>query len=129
VFNQLAAFELMKKLKVAIPKMEDKWFYHCARELYVPKDLINTMLLKGVPKGPKLPTYFVAFDLLAKEIETKAYLLPHIQAYAKGITQGELVINTVGLNVDGINLNQGPRCSKSILPVMVPLFSRTSKCL
>jgi hypothetical protein len=61
-----------------------------------------------MPKGPKPLTYFVTFDLLATEIETKANFFSHIQAYAKGITQGKLVISTVkGLNDDSIDLNTG----------------------
>jgi DMATS type aromatic prenyltransferase len=109
VFNQVAAFDLMKKLKAALPKMEDKWFYHCARELYVPKDLINIMLaVNGPPKGPRPPTCFLAFDLNGNDIETKAYFFPHIRAYQLGITQGELIINTVkGFNGDGVDMNPG----------------------
>jgi DMATS type aromatic prenyltransferase len=106
VFNQRAGFDLMKRLKTAMPDMQDDWFYHCARELYVPKDLINMMLLVGgPPKGPKPPTVFIAFDLNDK-IETKAYFFPHIRAKVLGITQGELILNTVrGFNGNGIDLN------------------------
>jgi DMATS type aromatic prenyltransferase len=108
-FNQVAAFDLMKKLKTTMPNLEDSWFYHCAKELYVPKDLINIMLLvKGPPKGPRPPTCFLAFDLLKNDIETKAYFFPHIRAFQLGITQGELIINTVkGLNGNGIDMNPG----------------------
>jgi DMATS type aromatic prenyltransferase len=106
VFNHKAGFELMKKLKVAMPEMEDAWFHHCAKELYVSKDTINMILaVKGIPKA-KPPTVFIAFDLLEKDIETKAYFFPHMSAFLAGITQGEMVINTVkGLNEDGIDMN------------------------
>jgi DMATS type aromatic prenyltransferase len=108
VFNHKAAFDLMKKLKAANPKMEDSWFYHCAKELYVTKETINMILMaKGIPEK-KPPTVFLAFDLLDKEIETKAYFFPHMRAYMQGITQGEMIIRTVkGLNEPGIDLNPG----------------------
>lgn len=110
-FNQKAAFELMRRLKPAMPAMEDAWFWHCAKELYVPKDLINIMLLvKGPPKpgDKKPPTCFLAFDLNDGEIETKAYFFPHIRAFQMGISRGELVINTVkGFNGNGIDMNPG----------------------
>ncbi|RDW59971.1 aromatic prenyltransferase [Coleophoma cylindrospora] len=105
-FNQVAAFELMRKLKLAFPKMEDSWFYHCAKQLYVTKDVVDMILaVKGVPKA-KPPTCFLAFDLVGQEVETKAYFFPHMRAYLMGVTQGELVINTVkGLNGSSIDFN------------------------
>lgn len=109
VFNQKAALELMRKLKPTMPNMVDDWFWHCAKHLYVPNDLINIMLMvKGPPKGPKPPTCFVAFDLNDGEIETKAYFFPHIKAYSMGITQGKLIIDTVrGMNSDICDMNPG----------------------
>lgn len=86
----------MKSLKGVVPSLDDSWFYHCARELYVPKDLINIMLaVQGPPKGPKPPTCFVAFDLDDGALETKAYFFPHIRAWHLGISQGALVMATV----------------------------------
>lgn len=108
-FNQKAAFDLMHTLKAALPGVQDSWFHHCARALYVPKDLVNIMLaVQGPPKGPKPPTCFLAFDLDATAIETKAYFFPHIQAWNLGVTQGDLIIDTVrGLNSDEIDLTAG----------------------
>ncbi|KAF2673862.1 aromatic prenyltransferase [Microthyrium microscopicum] len=107
VFNQLAAIDLMRKLKTTMPDIQDDWFYHCVKQLYVPKDVINMMLLaQGPPQGPKPPTCFVAFDLLKDKIESKAYFFPHMQARLLAVNQGDLVIQTVrGLNGDGIDMN------------------------
>jgi DMATS type aromatic prenyltransferase len=108
VFNHAAGVDLVKKLSASMPDMETSWFDHCVKELYVSKDTINMILaVKGIPKA-KPPTVFIAFDLLEKAIETKAYFFPHMRAFLMGVTQGELVINTVkGFNEEGIDMNPG----------------------
>ena len=106
-FNQRMPFELMSRLRMAVPDLDGSWFEHFAKEFFMPPEAARDPKLR-IPHGQTLPTCFVAFDLVNSKIGVKAYFFPTRRSMETGRPTGELVYQAAKtLDNDDLLLSPG----------------------
>ncbi|KAF7538255.1 hypothetical protein G7054_g3107 [Neopestalotiopsis clavispora] len=94
ILGQLAAKELMSKLKAALPdaKVDNTWFYHFMSTLF---EHDNTKLMDAVAKGePVSNTVLMAAEFLPKGVSFKTYIQPRVLGYP-GAVPTEVYENSI----------------------------------